>query len=380
MIFHEAFFRCCISFQTHPGFTVKLISQLVLKQAVNRQLLQLKYVPFSINRLFKSTESPEKPIKPQKQSKSSFKAELFIQDLNSKQRHRGYTPEDDKFIVEEIKLQGNNKNTHKYIAKVLGLTDYRCVAERYRTHLSGKTFSKRRFSPEEDKIILDYVEKHGKNKSVPETLLNGRSYHSIRHRLNRLTSNNEYDNISKHGIWKLEEEEKLIRNIMKMWKMEDHDIKDLENVTVEEFVDIARTLERSTYSCFTHWNCVVVPALKTHILGLPFNSDWKLDMMNYILDNKIEHEKDIDIDYLIANVIPGQTKFSVSVFKDSLRAVWQTNPGKRIKSKEPLNEVVKSKFKIQSPCNPCFNPNHQKEEQRLKRGNDIIFLYNLYKN
>ena len=118
MAFHGAFFRCCISFQTQPGFNVKLISQSMLKSAINRQLLQTKYAPFSINKLLKSTEPPEKQIKHRKQSKSSFKAELFIQDLNSKQRHRGYTPEDDKFIVEEIKLQGNNKNTHKYIAKL----------------------------------------------------------------------------------------------------------------------------------------------------------------------------------------------------------------------------------------------------------------------
>ena len=58
----------------------------------------------------------------------------------------------------------------KYIAKVLGLTDYRSVADRYRSHLSGKTFAKRRFSPEEDKIILDYVEQHGSSVFSGHTL------------------------------------------------------------------------------------------------------------------------------------------------------------------------------------------------------------------
>ena len=125
---------------------------------------------------------------------------------------------------------------------------------------------------------------------------------------------------------------------------------------------------------------VIVPALKTHSLGLPLNGDWKLDMMSYIVKNKIKHEKELDVDFLLDKIAPGQTKFSLLVFEKGLREQNITKCGQKIRTRSelPLHQVVENKLIEQSQSNPCFNKNHKGEERRLKRANDIINIYLKY--
>ena len=73
-----------------------------------------------------------------------------------------YSPEDDKLIVEQVRLNGDVHKTHAKIAKVLGIKDPKHIAARYINHLSSQKIVKGKYSPDEDNIILDYVNQHGK--------------------------------------------------------------------------------------------------------------------------------------------------------------------------------------------------------------------------
>merc|ERR1711997_694901 len=144
-------------------------------------------------------------------------------------------------------------------------------------------------------------------------------------------SENEYNISNVRKAWNVEEEEILIRYIfdtrLNLKVIRNHqDINLIENISENEFSECAEVLKRSNLSCYYHWMRVIVPALKTHFLGLPLNGDWKLDMMSYIVRNKIKHEKELDVDDMVNKIMT--------------------------RSKLPLHQVVENKLREQSPCNP----------------------------
>ena len=85
----------------------------------------------------------------------------------------------------------------------------------------------------------------------------------------------------------------------------------------------------------------------------------------------------IDMEHLVKDLIPGQTRFSVLVFEKSLRDT-NTKEFKGRNKNAPLHEIVENKFAEKFSCNPCFNRNHIGDIKRIKRANDIIFLYNMF--
>ena len=222
-------------------------------------------------------------------------------------------------------------------------------------------------------VILEYVNQHGKVDQKLAEILNRGLIDSIRERHGRLMSENEYDASSVQRAWTLEEDETLIRYILKLKGTKNkHDINWIENILAKEFSECAKALKRSNLSCHDHRMDVIAPALKTHSLGLPLNGDWKLKMMSYIVENKIKHEKEVDSDLLLDKIAPGQTKKSLLHFESNLRRV----DGKRnTRSELPFYQIVENKLKEQSQTSPCFNKNHKGEEKRLKRANDIIDIY-----
>ena len=173
--------------------------------------------------------------------------------------------------------------------------------------------------------------------------------------------------------WTLEEDETLIRYILKLKGTKNkHDINWIENILAKEYLECAKALKKSNKSCYDHWMQVIAPVLKTHSLGLPSNGDWKLKMMSYIVENKIKHEKEVDSDLLLDKIAPGQTKGSLLQFERSLGTFGRRRDTRR---ELPLYQIVKNKLREQSQNNPCFNKNHKGEEKRLKSANDIIDIY-----
>ena len=138
-------------FQTKCRFEFCLSPQLAFQPllSVCVQNSLPKYAPLAILKAYKYTSSINKS--------NQIPTKNIIKGRNL------YSPEDDKLIVEQVRLNGNVLDTHVKTAKMLGIKDPRNVEARYKNHLSGQTFVKGKFSPDEDKIILKHVEQHGKD-------------------------------------------------------------------------------------------------------------------------------------------------------------------------------------------------------------------------
>ena len=62
----------------------------------------------------------------------------------------------------------------------------------------------------------------------------------------------------------------------------------------------------------------IVPPLKSDILGLPQNEDWRKDVLRYVIDNKFGSVKDIPYNKMVRDVCPGQTTDALSLFLNDL--------------------------------------------------------------
>ena len=193
------------------------------------------------------------------------------------------------------------------------------------------------------KIRLSWTMLTNMAKSIKKLakILNRGLIGNIQKRHGRLMSENEYNASSGQRTWTLEEDETLIRYILKLKGTKNkHDINWIENILAKEFSECAKALKRSNLSCHDHRMDVIAPALKTHSLGLPLNGDWKLKMMSYIVENKIKHEKEVDSDLLLDKIAPGQTKGSLLQFERSLGTFGRRRDTRR---ELPLYQIVKKK-------------------------------------
>ena len=121
------------------------------------------------------------------------------------------------------------------------------------------------------------------------------------------------------------------------------------------------------------WKTVILPAIKTYILGLPLNCEWKLDVMLYTVKHKTKSIKDLELDMLVKEVAPGQTVQSIMVFLDSINL--EIGKPNRMTIDVPIYELVVEKLDKKSSRNPLFNNNHKKEIKRQERMNSIIDIY-----
>ena len=80
------------------------------------------------------------------------------------------------------------------------------------------------YSKEEDKKLLDYVNKYGKSLSTLKSLSKdlGRTYVSIRQRIRRLESANEYETNNERRAWEIEDNNKLMYYIF-FWFFSEND-------------------------------------------------------------------------------------------------------------------------------------------------------------
>merc|ERR1711899_408979 len=70
------------------------------------------------------------------------------------------------------------------------------------------------YSKVEDEKLLEHVNKHGKSSSSLKAISNdiGRSFSSIKNRVRKLESANEFDTHNEPRAWEFEEDEELVTN------------------------------------------------------------------------------------------------------------------------------------------------------------------------
>ena len=140
------------------------------------------------------------------------------------------------------------------------------------------------YSKEEDIKLLEHINKHGKDSSSLESFAKefGRSFHSIKRRIRKLESTNEYDTNYKPRPWEFEEDEKLVNYIFKLKSIKSANVNSLKHATLKDFEKIAIEFKRSTQSVYVHWHLVVIPCLKPHMKQLTSSADLKNDVLRLI--------------------------------------------------------------------------------------------------
>ena len=302
--------------------------------------------------------------------------EIALLRFEKTTRLKGYSDEDIKFIVKQLKLKGGVPKTWVFIAKKLGKKNPEVVKTFYYNHILQTARVKGSYTPEEDEIILSHVENHGTTQKSLRDLAKGLgrgSASSVENRHKKLISKNEFEINAKLKTWELNEDKLLIDHLFNIKETKEGDASSVENKKFNEFTAVATELKRSSASCYNRWMFYIVPTLKTHLMKLPMTSDWKKDVLLYIVDNNIKLKKEIDIDQILKDVAPGQTSQSILLYLNTLKR--ETVNGVTKQSKLPLCDLASKRLKEQSPINSLFNENHKGEQKRLEWCEDVISYY-----
>ena len=96
------------------------------------------------------------------------------------------------------------------------------------------------------------------------------------------------------------------------------DLNFLDSLIENDFGQISAEIGRSKSSCYLRWTRQIVPPLKSDILGLPQNEEWRKDVLRYVIDKKFNNVKDIPYNKVVRDVCPGQTSNALSAFLNDL--------------------------------------------------------------
>ena len=97
-----------------------------------------------------------------------------------------------------------------------------------------------------------------------------------------------------------------------------NDLTFLDSLKQKDFRQISAVIGRSKNSCYQRWIVNIVPPLKSDVLGLPQNEEWRKDVLRYVIDNKFGSVKAIPYNKVVRDVCPGQTTDSLSLFLRTL--------------------------------------------------------------
>ena len=97
-----------------------------------------------------------------------------------------------------------------------------------------------------------------------------------------------------------------------------NDLTFLDSLKQKDFRQISAVIGRSKNSCYQRWIVNIVPPLKSDILGLPQDEEWRKDLLRYVIDNKFGSVKDIPYNKAVRDVCPGQTSDALSLFLRTL--------------------------------------------------------------
>merc|ERR1712150_368278 len=208
---------------------------------------------------------------------------------------------------------GKEVETWIKLANIFGRKNYEHIRDHYEFYLESTPTVTGKFSEKEDEMILNFVEKNGKDgnsiKDLTKQLGRG-SWNAVYLRHEYLVSNN-VRNLKK---WELFEEEELMKAIFNIKEINPSDWTSLETVVKGDFNEVSQKLQRTIGSCVRHWYDNLLPILKSHLKGLPLSAEWKKDFMLYVIKHKIRRPKELDLGLIVDKVCQGQTTQSVSYY------------------------------------------------------------------
>ena len=219
-------------------------------------------------------------------AKSYKSTQVKNEKSDVKQIRRHFTPEEDQKLLEHVNKHGKSTNSLKYIAKTLDRSinslSSRCsrlLNNDYVPNTDG-----RRYTPEDDQKLLEYVAENGKTQSSLKGIAKilDRSIGSVEDRCRRLLSDNEFETYSDPKEWDYSDDEKLINLIFKLKKIKTNSVSSLMDIKQSEFKEIAPELQRSTGALYDHWKYAIIPYLEPHLDELATSKQLKKHLLKVI--------------------------------------------------------------------------------------------------
>ena len=284
---------------------------------------------------------------------------------------RPYSTEENEKILKYVKKYGATWETWKMLAKEIDRPWPENIRKRYENYLKIKDGKHKqgKFTPEEDQIILNNVERHGCNldtfRNLAIQLVRIRPV-SIKRRHEFLTFNKE----KKQKMWTSSDNKKLLEVIINLKGIKPRDISTLRSVKESDFESIAKELQRTTSSCYCHYNQSLLPVLKTHILGLPQSIDWIRELLDHIVDTKTKSTNDLDYFLLCQEMFPGQTPYSLDSCITRFLNLSRQN---KMLENTPLCDIISDKLSNPSPQSILVC--EKKRTKKLQYAEDIVEIY-----
>ena len=114
--------------------------------------------------------------------------------------------------------------------------------------------------------------------------------------------------------------------------------------------------------------------MKTDLLRLPQDVEWRKNLLEYIVQNKIITVKKIPYNQVVNEICPGQTSASLQLlFSNDLSG--ESKDGKQARPKAPLYDICLKR--LEEPYINSYLGNEKKADSKLTYANEILEIRDL---
>jgi len=178
-----------------------------------------------------------------------------------------------------------------------GLPNVRLAIEVFHRAKMLLCASKGDFTPEEDKIIAEFVETEGAKWAKLAKLLGRTSYQPVKYRYALLQTKEQN---KKRRYFTVDEVKMIMTEVFRLHE----NVLDDENLTMEQCQNIGKKLNRSGTTVYNHWKNEVEPMLKKYHAGSP-EIDLKSVLIQHLLDKGMNYTQEVNWKELVKD-----TKFA----------------------------------------------------------------------
>ena len=160
--------------------------------------------------------------------------------------------------------------------------------------------------------------------------------------------------------------------------MEEKPIYILDSRATWNFDFVSEKLNRSVTACWMRWQSYLLPIIKTYSQNstlFPFNYfHWRIDVLMYLVDNKLEDFDDNDVCEINDRVCRGQSVTSIKTFLKSVKG-WKSRKSQAYQN-QPLHELAQLRLHNKSPNSLCVESS-TKTERHIERIKKVVQVYDV---
>ena len=160
--------------------------------------------------------------------------------------------------------------------------------------------------------------------------------------------------------------------------MEKKPISILDSRATWNFDFVSEKLNRSVTACWMRWQTYLLPIIKTYSQNstlFPFNYfHWRIDVLMYLVDNKVEDFDDRVVSEINQRVCRGQSSTSIKTFLKSIKG-WKSQKSQASQN-QPLHELAQMRLHNKSPNSLCVESS-TKIEKHIERIKKVVKVYDM---